>query len=508
MENVLKLKKSQSDLRGNRIFNYVFVLEVILFFIMAFFFVPEIDDLAFRYYQHFSNIKEFLHCIFYYGNGRLLGNAFLLLFSCNTITFEVFNMLEAVLVVFLSAGIEKLTGLKNAKVLVMAVFMLQNVTAFTDSISWMAAFINYYFPIALFLLTLLILKKPDAKFNVFYLILLGVIGLCEQLFVEHNTVINILVSAALFLYALLKDKKGLASGVILFASNCIGAAIMFLYKIYIDFDKTYIGTTFPSDYRKTIFSQPDLKSVFYMISTNLNYICLSVATSAVIFFVLFYVMIHIVKQGGFSKRLKVGLYINCAMYAALFALSTYLLTFYGNDFPDDKLIVMLVAMNILLFAATFVCFAVLFYIIILKKADKTYAIKIASCAVLGILSVCPFVIVSPCAYRCCQYILFFFILAMLLTVKYASEKYEFRYNHICSFCAVLTVGAMIMYTAVFVKEKKVYFYQEKYYSESVYLPASNDVFIAPSRVWDKISGFEHEYIPLEEFEKMLESKTL
>lgn len=199
MENVLKLKKSQSDLRGNRIFNYVFVLEVILFFIMAFFFVPEIDDLAFRYYQHFSNIKEFLHCIFYYGNGRLLGNAFLLLFSRNTITFEVFNMLEAVLVVFLSAGIEKLTGLKNAKVLVMAVFMLQNVTAFTDSISWMAAFINYYFPIALFLLTLLILKKPDAKFNVFYLILLGVIGLCEQLFVEHNTVINILVSAALFL---------------------------------------------------------------------------------------------------------------------------------------------------------------------------------------------------------------------------------------------------------------------------------------------------------------------
>lgn len=508
MGTALKSAQSRSDLHRDKIFNYIFILEAILFFIMAYFFVPELDDIAFRYYQQFDSVKEFIHCTFYYGNGRLLGNAFLLIFSRNAFTFTIFNMLEAVMVVFLSIGIEKLINLKNSRLLVLAALFLQNVTAFTDSVSWMAAFINYYFPIVLFLISVLRLKKLDKKSNMPGLIWLGVIGVCEQLFAEHNTVINLIISFALLLYVLFLEKKKPASRIVLFASNCAGAAIMFCYKLYIDFDKTYVGSTFPADYRQTVFSQPDLKSVIYMVSKNLNYICLSVATFAVIFFVLFYVMLHIVKSGGFNKKVRVCLSINFVMYVALFALSTYLLTLYGNDFPDDKLIFVLIAANMLLFAATFICFAVLFYVIVLKNADKAYAVKICSCIVLGILSVCPFVLVSPCAYRCCQYLLFFFIMAMLLTIKFAAEKYEFRYNSICSLCAVLTISSMIVYTSVFVREKKVFAYQEKYYSKSVYLPASNAMFIAPSRIWDKISGFEHEYIPLEEFEKMLESKSI
>ena len=88
-KNIMKksLSLSASVIRKNRISFCIWLMEILLLFILSAFFVPTVDDLIFRFSFEYHSVREFLHYVIYYGNGRLLGNAFVLFFSRHTALF-------------------------------------------------------------------------------------------------------------------------------------------------------------------------------------------------------------------------------------------------------------------------------------------------------------------------------------------------------------------------------------------------------------------------------------
>lgn len=505
MSVVEKTGMSKGNERNQKLFSFVFILEILLFFLLSFFFVPQSDDMSFRYIQEYSSLGEFMHRVFYYGNGRILGNLFELFFSRHT---QIFYFIESILVALFAVSVEKVTGLKNSRIIVMAAIMLQNVILFRDSISWMAGFINYYFPIILFILTLLIIKKLDGKLNklhqIFFLFVLIVFGFCEQLFAEHNTVINLLITLCMVLVAFKSKKRGATAPLLLLVSNIAGAAVEFLYGFFIDQEQTYVAQSFPQGYRSTLFSQPSIKDAIFIVGKNMKTPPLVISASIFIFAALFSVMFYIIKRTADNPKTKRNLIICCVMYSLLAVLSTYILIKYCNDFPlENKKALALLVVFFFLFVLTFLEMGILVYKIVLKQASNDYKIKICSSVFFGILSVCPFFVVFPCGYRCCVFLYFFFTLALIYIIKFAQEKYGLNTNIICAVSAIFTCAVLLIYTLIFAREKKIFNLQKEYYMESVYLPNSNDYFILPE-LWDKVSGFEHEYIPLDEFEKVSE----
>ncbi len=105
--------------RNNIISGFLFLLEILLLFILSSFFIPTVDDLIFRFRLNYSNINEFIHCVAYYGNGRLLGNGFLLFFSRHT---NWFYALQTVMTALFAVIIEKIVGLKYSRNFVLLLF--------------------------------------------------------------------------------------------------------------------------------------------------------------------------------------------------------------------------------------------------------------------------------------------------------------------------------------------------------------------------------------------------
>lgn len=68
---------------------------------------------------------------------------------------------------------------------------------------------------------------------------------------------------------------------------------------------------------------------------------------------------------------------------------------------------------------------------------------------------------------------------------------------------------MILYSVLYSKQKAIYNYKVEYCKTSYYLPLSDTNLVANGNQdlqWKTRAGFEHEFIPLEEFEKLISEK--
>lgn len=211
---------------------------------------------------------------------------------------EIFYPIEAIIVTAFSICVEKLTDLKNSKLFVMAFIILQPICVYKEIISWMSAFINYLIPIAFFVFTMVIVKNNLLSKSKLYSILLILFGFCEQLFIEHNTIINILFISVILVYGIKKHLGFIKESVILLASNIIGAGVMFLYNFYIDYSKTYTAS-FAEPYRKTILSDLSsdrLKGAVIFAAKNIQYPFIMFGSSLFLISVLFITMFYVEKR--------------------------------------------------------------------------------------------------------------------------------------------------------------------------------------------------------------------
>lgn len=501
------IRNFKTTSRNDKISACFFVLEIILLLIMSSFFIPTVDDLIFKFQFEYHSIREFINYVIYYGNGRVLGNAMLLFFSNHT---GLFYALQALLTVVLAVIVEKITGLKYSRHYVIAFMLLEPLPVLSKTYSWMSSFINYYVPIVIFSLAVLIILRVaqnKLKSDFCSCFLLFILGLASQLFVESNAVVNAVVALGFLIYFIRKRKKAKAPAA-LFASTVLGLGIILLFTKFIDYTKTYTYYTYKdldSAYRSTIFSG-GFKDAVNLVFENLQYPFFLITISFFFVATVFMALIFAVKkQGVCNSRLKIAITVSVLLYLPAFAISLYTAFYYPYDLTvASEAFIVGIIVSAFLFAVSCIIMFTLIYKYIIKRIEHG---KLAVLLfVLGLISFSPFLAVSPCGFRCCELMMFCFMLSYLIILADLSKMYNFDMFKFGIICAALTVAVMTAYTFIFAREKKVYDYKERYYATSVYLPHSSVNVVHHSDnadIWDNAAGFEHKFIPLEDFEKML-----
>lgn len=481
-------------MKTKKLIDYIYVLLIILFFVLSHFFVPTSDDLIFRYDEsfQFNNIREFFNIVFYYGNGRYLGNTFLLVFSRIP---EIFYAFETVLIVLFSLLFEKLTELKYSKNIVLLAFIFIPLGMFKGTIALMNSFINYFIPIFLLLVAFVILKyKCECeckKIGIWYVLLL-ILGFCEQLFIEHNTIINILLAIFAVIYAI-KFGKNRTASILFLASNIIGAGVMFLHKYFIDYEKSYIYNN-ASGYRETVLSQNSIKDMILYCTKNVPFFLYLITTSIVLYFLAVTAMSYICKKK--KKNTTPAIVLSCFYFPLFIMQNVYQI--YSDDMGRKVKLTLLIMIAVCTIMSA-IGFISLFYNSILKSKDSQLKFRILFFIAFSIISFAPFLLVSSCGYRSLMLSYVFMLTAVVYIFKYAYYEYKFSYDKIVLFIEMLAVILIAFYTTVYVREKQIYNYKIEYYKTSYYLPKQNDDFVL-----NAASIFEdekHEYIPLDEWKK-------
>ena len=500
---MLKDKEIKAHSREQIISGMLFALEVMLLFFMSSFFFPGSDELDFQNYLSFSSLNEFLHNVYYFGNGRFIGNAIGVFFSFYP---QWFYVVQSVLTALFCVLIEKLTDVRHARHFVMAFFILKPVWCFAETFVRIAMYANYFIPLLLFALTLLIIKKAyrDNKILSFPLLAaLFVAGFAEQLFVESNTVVNTAFSLLLVLFFINKRKKKSAP-VVLLASNIIGAVPILFYSFYVDVESTFNYQIAPA-YRNTLFSG-GLSNAFTIAIENAKYPLYYLSMFFVFFAATAAVICICAKKFGASKKQMLVLGFSCVVYTILCIYTHYLQIKYQAGLPDEHSMMMVGALCVLFLLSYIPLLALLYTVAVKNCRHKTI---ITGAFLMGFMSYAPFLVVAPCRFRCCEQMLFFFVLALLMIVHDLVQQTGIHIFKPAMVFGVCCCAAMILYSVLYSKQKAIYNYKVEYCKTSYYLPLSDTNLVANGNQdlqWKTRAGFEHEFIPLEEFEKLISEK--
>lgn len=188
------------------------------------------DDYEFAA-KDFPSAADGLSYVLHYGNGRLLGN----LSAITMVKFPqaavFFKALVVTSVIFLLPAV---LGMKKISAYLLSFLLLMglNDDVFGEVYAWTSGFGNYLPPIWITLLILYLIKAyPNVKSKLLKGLLCGIVfvlGAASQLFVEHTTLINILLSAILTVKELRSEKKERAVICCIWTlATLMGAAAMF-----------------------------------------------------------------------------------------------------------------------------------------------------------------------------------------------------------------------------------------------------------------------------------------
>lgn len=188
------------------------------------------DDYEFAA-KDFSSPADLLDYVLHYGNGRLLGNVSALTMVRFPVAAAIGKALVVAWVVFLLPAV---LGMEHIGAYIASFLLLIGINddVFGEVYAWTSGFGNYLPPIWITLLILYLIQVyPKAKPPVLKGLLCGavfVLGVAAQLFVEHTTLINILLACILAARELFSKKKERALICCIWAVACvIGAAAMF-----------------------------------------------------------------------------------------------------------------------------------------------------------------------------------------------------------------------------------------------------------------------------------------
>ena len=163
-------------------------------------------------------------------NGRYLGNLLIIFLTKNafikTIGMAVISF-AVVLLIYEYIGKDRF--LYFLFPLLLLFFMPANV--FRQTMAWASGLANYIPPVIAILLYLNIVKNIFSQDKPVYSKILipfsFAIGICGNLFMEHNTILNITLSLAIIIYSYIKFKSVFAVHISNFLGNVIGFVIMF-----------------------------------------------------------------------------------------------------------------------------------------------------------------------------------------------------------------------------------------------------------------------------------------
>ncbi len=476
-----------------------------MFFILTFFFVPKIDDIIFNLNEffQFKTFKEFLYETIYYGNGRYLGNGLALLFSKIP---KVFYIIEFILVQIFCFSAEKLIGIKNSKLFFLTAFLLQPIQFVNQITSWICGFINYFIPIELLIFLILIIKSYKKELSVPVKIgrcfILALLGFCEQLFVQHNAVMNIVIIVTV-IFCLKKDKKSIYESVIVLIANIIGAVLLFGYNSYIDMTKMWTyqtglssGTT---QSLKFALYQDSLKSFIKNIVSNTGVFIFCFLGCIFLYSVLIYIVVQVDKEEKLFKHKGIIYFFNSMFYIA--SAFTVILNFL-DKLAETKYVIIVSVIFGLSLVGNMISLIKLF-----KHFDKKLIIIVCVMFLYGVAAYSPFIVYNARgAFRGCEFFYIMFTFATLLIFNSAVKKYNLNPEKPCIAVCAFAMAVTIAYTVAYARECKIYDYKIEHYKTNYYLPKGSRILVDQNTTWEYAEGnIEHEFICYKEFKALSES---
>lgn len=201
-----KLEKIKSEEASG---GFVALLFCVMFVAMAivFHFCPLlVDDYEFLSYNYHS-LGEAINYALCYGNGRFLGNLGAILLAPHSAIAAVFKALTVSLLCILLPKIFNATK-KTTYLLSCLLILAVPEKMFAQVHAWNCGNVNYILPILLTIFCFLILKSESKGNFITILKCFGIfiLGFCSQLFMEHNTLVNFLIAASLFIFLTVKRK--------------------------------------------------------------------------------------------------------------------------------------------------------------------------------------------------------------------------------------------------------------------------------------------------------------
>ena len=224
----------------------IFFSSCLLFSILMYLSPLISDDIEFVS-MSFPNLSDVIHYSLYYGNGRLLGNISAISLS-NSMLLRV--VIKAVTISLIIILLPYVTHCKSLAAYILSFILIVAMPAplFGEVFTWTSGFSNYVPPICLTLIILFIIeitgtKCPCGFWSIITLPIIFVIGVASQLYVEHSSIINLLLAGSIVVITI-KEKKKITPVAVWFASTIIGIGIMAIIpKIF------YVAGNRPEGYR-------------------------------------------------------------------------------------------------------------------------------------------------------------------------------------------------------------------------------------------------------------------
>ena len=187
------------------------------------------DDFEFSTLS-FSGLRDIFDYALKYGNGRLLGNMGAVLLARNPMAAVLAKALVISALIFL---LPALLGLETPAMYLLSflLFVLIRPGMFGQVYTWTSGFNNYLPPVLISMLVLCLQQRckrlPAAAAKLPVCAAVFALGFAGQLFVEHASIVNLVMAAALVIYSH-KVKSGTAAAYSWLAAAILGFAAMSL----------------------------------------------------------------------------------------------------------------------------------------------------------------------------------------------------------------------------------------------------------------------------------------
>ncbi|MBO7359751.1 MAG: hypothetical protein J6V48_01360 [Clostridia bacterium] len=384
------------------------------------------DDYYYQYLMgEMRSAGEVFSFFLHFGNGCILGNLLAFVLSNNLAVCAIVKASVATAILF--SGhllVEKITG-KGSAVLSVFFALLFPPVITAEVITWTSGFSNYLPPILILLIIANILLRDGDRLRFPASVAVFFLGIAGQLFVEHSSVIDLVLIGGLSGYLVFREKKNIAESVSALAGTAIGTAVIFLIPLMTDAAGKLSG------YRKIYLDLWDGESQFYVISSVMQII--RELCGGWLFWLLFASLLFALLVKTTGRRKVAALIISAPALFAYPALSLIL-----TVRPDLKRQYLL---STLAFAFFFIATAVILirYAVLSGRTGITCTVLFACACV----SVAPLVVVYPIGPRCYALaVTFMIVLSCVIAVELLHPLSK---RQIICFCiaSALIVSAVI-----------------------------------------------------------------
>ena len=431
-----------------------------------------LDDYGFRD-VNFESASQAVQYVLQFGNGRFLGNSGIVFLMHHL---ALGDWIRAAVLAGIAVLLPSVLSLHRLPVRLLSMFLFLTIAPgiFGQVYSWMSGFQNYVPPLLLLLLTLLLIRDSGSRSlfaNACRCILIFLLSLCMQFYIEHSSCLNVLTAFLLTIWLKKKKDTRFPMSLVFLIGSLIGLVLMFVAMFFVAPEvhggvQSYFTGGFFGIIRGLLRNMVLLLSMY---SENAIALCLMAGLCTVL------LAQHPEALPGKTRRLA---YYGMLAPSAIFLLSliSSVKPFYGKLAVTES-ILLLIAMFVYMFSvfSVLVCLA--------RRTGRQNIFRAAVLFALAMAAILPILAVWPTGYRCLFHSCVMLFGAELVLAEEVLERIERpdRTQIIsAAMTAVLTV-AVLCQTAVFTDIRRMVSIRETYLEEQAQQGADSAVlFLIPS----------------------------